>query len=68
MSGDETFHLTRPMRPALFDGLLFHLSLPLRVARELRDSAGAAASADGWLATPEEFAARVHDLVASLDA
>lgn len=36
-SGDETFHLVRPSKPALLDGLLFHATLPVRVARELRD-------------------------------
>jgi glycosyltransferase involved in cell wall biosynthesis len=32
-----------------------------------RLSEGAAGSANDWLATPEEFAERVRDLVASLD-
>jgi glycosyltransferase involved in cell wall biosynthesis len=36
-TGDETFHLVRPVRPRILDGLAFHLTLPLRVARELRD-------------------------------
>jgi glycosyltransferase involved in cell wall biosynthesis len=36
---DETFHLVKPVRPRLLDGLAFHLSLPVRVARELRDFA-----------------------------
>ena len=34
---DETFHLVKPVRPRLLDGLAFHLGLPVRVARELRD-------------------------------
>ena len=34
---DDTFHLVKPVRPRLLDGLAFHLSLPMRVARELRD-------------------------------
>jgi len=34
---DETFHLVKPVRPRLLDGLAFHVSLPMRVARELRD-------------------------------
>src|SRR5919106_2387502 len=34
---DDQFHLVPPARPRLLDGLLFHVSLPLRVARELRD-------------------------------
>jgi glycosyltransferase involved in cell wall biosynthesis len=33
---DETFRLVRPLRPHILDGLLFHLALPFRVARELR--------------------------------
>lgn len=36
---DETFHLVKPVRPRLLDGVAFHFSLPLRVARELRDFA-----------------------------
>jgi glycosyltransferase involved in cell wall biosynthesis len=36
-SGDGTFRLARPLRPRRLDGLAFHASLPLRVARELRD-------------------------------
>ena len=35
-AGDETFRLVRPARPRLLDGLLFHLGLPFRSARELR--------------------------------
>lgn len=35
--GDDTFHLVKPVRPRVLDGLVFHLSLPMRVARELRD-------------------------------
>ena len=34
--GDDTFHLVKPVRPRVLDGLVFHLSLPMRVARELR--------------------------------
>jgi glycosyltransferase involved in cell wall biosynthesis len=34
---DDQFHLVPPARPRLLDGLLFHVALPLRVARELRD-------------------------------
>jgi glycosyltransferase involved in cell wall biosynthesis len=33
---DDIFHLVRPVRPRLLEGLLFHASLPIRVARELR--------------------------------
>ena len=33
---DETFHLVKPMHPRALDGLAFHLTLPARVARELR--------------------------------
>ena len=36
-SQDETFHLVTPVRPRLLDGIVFHLALPLRIARELRD-------------------------------
>lgn len=34
---DPTFHLVKPVRPRLLDGLAFHLGLPVRVAKELRD-------------------------------
>jgi glycogen(starch) synthase len=34
--GDETFRLVPPLRPRKLDGLAFHLSLPFRIARELR--------------------------------
>ena len=34
---DDTFHLVKPVRPRLLDGVAFHFSLPVRVARELRD-------------------------------
>jgi glycosyltransferase involved in cell wall biosynthesis len=37
LPGDDTFHLVKPVRPRLVDGVAFHLSLPMRVARELRD-------------------------------
>lgn len=37
VSGDETFHLLRPVRPRILDGIAFHLRLPFAVARELRD-------------------------------
>ena len=33
---DETFRLVPPVRPRPLDGLAFHLTLPVRVARELR--------------------------------
>lgn len=36
LTGDETFRLVPPFRPRALDGVLFHLLLPLRVARELR--------------------------------
>lgn len=36
---DERFRLVRPLRPRLLDGLAFHLGLPFRVARELREFA-----------------------------
>ena len=35
--GDDTFHLVAPVRPRLLDGLAFHLALPFRVKRELRE-------------------------------
>lgn len=34
---DDRFRLARPLRPRRLDGLLFHLLLPLRVRRELRE-------------------------------
>ena len=34
---DPLFHLAAPVRPRGIDGALFYASLPLRVARELRD-------------------------------
>ena len=34
---DDTFRLVKPVRPRLVDGIAFHVSLPMRVARELRD-------------------------------
>lgn len=34
---DERFRLSAPARPSRLDGALFHLRLPLRVRRELRD-------------------------------
>ncbi len=34
---DDRFHLVAAVRPRLLDGLVFHLALPFRVARELRD-------------------------------
>jgi glycosyltransferase involved in cell wall biosynthesis len=34
--GDETFTLVRAVRPRILDGLVFHATLPVRVARELR--------------------------------
>ena len=33
---DKTFRLVPPLRPRLLDGLVFHMLVPLRVARELR--------------------------------
>lgn len=33
---DERFHLSRPARPRLLDGLLFYLRLPLRLRSEIR--------------------------------
>jgi glycosyltransferase involved in cell wall biosynthesis len=36
-TSDETFRLVAPHRPRLLDGLAFHVTLPFRVARELRD-------------------------------
>jgi glycosyltransferase involved in cell wall biosynthesis len=36
-TSDETFRLVPPHRPRLFDGLAFHVTLPFRVAGELRD-------------------------------
>jgi glycosyltransferase involved in cell wall biosynthesis len=36
-TGDDTFHLVAQVRPRLVDGLVFHLALPFRVMRELRD-------------------------------
>jgi glycogen synthase len=35
-NGDATFRLVRPFRPRILDGLAYHASLPVRVARELR--------------------------------
>ena len=35
-TGDATFRLVPPFRPRRLDGLLFYLTLPYRVARELR--------------------------------
>jgi glycosyltransferase involved in cell wall biosynthesis len=35
-TGDETFRLARPFRPRILDGLVYHLTLPFRAARELR--------------------------------
>jgi glycosyltransferase involved in cell wall biosynthesis len=34
---DDALRLVRPFRPRVLDGFLFHASLPVRVARELRD-------------------------------
>ena len=34
---DDTFRLVKPVRPRVVDGIAFHLTLPMRVARELRD-------------------------------
>jgi glycosyltransferase involved in cell wall biosynthesis len=34
---DAVFHLVGPVRPRVFDGALFYLLLPWRIARELRD-------------------------------
>jgi glycogen(starch) synthase len=34
---DDMFRLVRPVRPRVLDGLVFHASLPVRVAREVRD-------------------------------
>jgi glycosyltransferase involved in cell wall biosynthesis len=34
---DDRFRLGRPLRPRLLDGALFHLLLPFRVRRELRE-------------------------------
>lgn len=34
---DPTFHLVKPVRPRLLDGLAFHVGLPVRVAKELRE-------------------------------
>ena len=34
-AGDDTFRLMRPARPRILDGVLFHLGLPFRTAREL---------------------------------
>jgi glycosyltransferase involved in cell wall biosynthesis len=35
-TGDGTFALVPPLRPRVLDGAWFHISLPVRVARELR--------------------------------
>ena len=35
---DSRFRLARPLRPRALDGAVFYLSLPLRIARELRRS------------------------------
>jgi glycosyltransferase involved in cell wall biosynthesis len=34
---DERFHLSRPARPRILDGVLFYLRLPFRLRREIRD-------------------------------
>ena len=34
---DPAFHLARPVRPGVLDGIVFHALLPARVARELRE-------------------------------
>ncbi len=44
---DETFRLVPPLRPRPLDGLAFHATLPLRVARELRQFRPDAAIAQG---------------------
>ena len=36
-AGDDTFRLVGTIRPRPLDGLVFHLALPFRVVRELRD-------------------------------
>jgi glycosyltransferase involved in cell wall biosynthesis len=36
-TSDDTFRLVPTRRPRLLDGLAFHLALPFRIARELRD-------------------------------
>ena len=46
-TGDETFHLVGTIRPRLFDGLVFHLALPFRVVRELREFRPDAVVIDG---------------------
>ncbi|MDQ5822108.1 MAG: hypothetical protein M3540_11775, partial [Actinomycetota bacterium] len=35
-SSDQMFRLVQPFRPRALDGVAFHASLPLRIARELR--------------------------------
>jgi glycosyltransferase involved in cell wall biosynthesis len=53
--------LVEPSAGALADALVALLGDPERVARL---AAGARASVEPWLATPEQYAARVRDLVA----
>ena len=57
--GDETFHLVKPVRPSALDGLVFHLSLPVRVARELRDFAPDAVIVQGAHDVPAVLLGRV---------
>jgi glycosyltransferase involved in cell wall biosynthesis len=54
---DARFHLTGPTSPRIFDGALYYLRLPWRIARELRDFRPDAALVQG-----------VHELVAFLVA
>lgn len=51
--------------PDAFAGALVDVLLDRAWAERL--AAGAAESAEDWLATPEEFAERIRTLVASLD-
>jgi glycosyltransferase involved in cell wall biosynthesis len=55
---DDTFRLVRPIRPHVLDGLLFHASLPVRVARELRRFEPDAVLVQGAHDAPAVLAAR----------
>jgi glycosyltransferase involved in cell wall biosynthesis len=46
-AGDARFHLAAPARPSSFDGLLFYVRLPQRIARELRSFGPEAAIVQG---------------------
>ena len=57
-ASDDSFRLVRPMRPRMLDGLLFHASLPVRVAKELREFEPDAVLVQGAHDVPAVLAAR----------